>query len=52
MDNNGDVKYGFELDGQISRKEFGLFWNQLTAAGNRLISDDVHLHMNIQLLRN
>lgn len=52
LDNNGDVKYGFELDGQISRKEFGLFWNQLTAAGNGLISDDVHLHMNIQLLRN
>ncbi|MBU3744398.1 MAG: YceI family protein [Sediminibacterium sp.] len=49
IDMQGDVKYGFELEGSLSRKDFGLFWNQQTSSGNWLIADEVQLHLNIQL---
>lgn len=49
IDMQGDVKYGFELEGSLSRKEFGLFWNQQTSSGNLLIADEVNLHLHIQL---
>ncbi|MEI8110064.1 MAG: YceI family protein [Chitinophagia bacterium] len=51
VDMKGDVKHGFELEGTISRNEFGLFWNQLTASGSVLIADEVNLHLNIQLCK-
>lgn len=49
IDMQGEVKYGFELEGIISRKDFGLWWNQQTASGNLLIADEVNLLLNIQL---
>lgn len=49
IDMNGNVKHGFELEGTISRNEFGLFWNQQTTSGILLIADEVNLHLNIQL---
>lgn len=52
VDREGEVKCGFELSGQISRKDFGLFWDDLTAVGGIIIDDTIHLHMNIQLLKN
>jgi|694.fasta_scaffold10845_12 polyisoprenoid-binding protein YceI len=52
VDQEGEVKYGFELSGQISRKEYGLFWDDLTSAGNIIVDDLISLHMNIQLIRN
>lgn len=51
VDQLGEVKYGFELFGQISRKDFGLFWDDLTTAGGVIVDDIIRLHMNIQLLR-
>jgi len=52
VDQYGAVKYGFELTGEISRKDFGLFWDDLTAVGGIIIADTIYLHMNIQLLKN
>jgi polyisoprenoid-binding protein YceI len=52
VDQQGEVKYGFELTGQISRKDFGLFWDDLTSAGGIIVDDLIQLHMNIQLIRN
>ncbi|MFN5691047.1 MAG: YceI family protein [Bacteroidota bacterium] len=52
VDQEGEVKYGFELSGQISRKDFGLFWDDLTSAGNIIVDDLINLQMNIQLVRN
>ena len=47
----GQTKEGFELTGKISRKEFGLKWNAITEAGGALVSDDVRLIMNVQLVK-
>jgi polyisoprenoid-binding protein YceI len=47
----GNSKAGFELSGKIRRKEFGLSWDGVTEAGGVVVSDEVKLHLNIQLIR-
>ena len=47
----GNVKAGFTLNGKINRKDFGLTWNAALEAGGVLVSDDVRLNMEIQLLK-
>ena len=47
----GNVKAGFEVNGKINRKDFGLNWNALTEAGGALVSEEVKLHANIQLVQ-
>lgn len=51
VDPYGQTKAGFELTGKISRKEFGLQWNAVTEAGSIVVSDQVRLAMNIQLVK-
>lgn len=45
----GNEKHGFELNGKINRKEFGLEWGAVTEAGGVVVSDEVRLHMNVQM---
>ena len=47
----GQTKLGFEADGKIKRKEFGLGWDAVTEAGGVVVSDDVKLHLNIQFIK-
>lgn len=47
----GQTKAGFEIEGKISRKEFGLTWSAVTEAGSVVVSDQVRLHLSVQLVR-
>lgn len=47
----GQTKSGFEIEGKISRKEFGLTWSAVTEAGNVVVSDQVRLHLSVQLVK-
>jgi polyisoprenoid-binding protein YceI len=47
----GNTKAGFELEGKISRKEYGLTWNAVTEAGSVVVGDHVKLHANIQVVK-
>jgi len=47
----GNTKAGFEINGKISRKEFGLSWNAITEAGGMVVSDEVKLHLNVELAK-
>jgi polyisoprenoid-binding protein YceI len=47
----GQTKVGFELNGKISRKDFGLTWNGVTEAGGIVVSDEVRLAMEIQMIK-
>ena len=51
VDPYGQTKAGFEVTGRISRKEFGLVWNAMTEAGQVVVSDDIRLLCEIQLIR-
>ena len=47
----GQVKSGFEITGKINRKEFGLMWSAVTETGGILLSDDVKLALNVQMVK-
>ena len=51
VDPYGQTKAGFTVNGKISRKEFGLVWNAVTEAGQVVVSDDIRLHCEIQLVK-
>jgi polyisoprenoid-binding protein YceI len=47
----GQTKAGFTVSGKISRKEFGLTWNAVTEAGQVVVSDEIKIHAEIQLVK-
>ncbi|PZX50710.1 polyisoprenoid-binding protein YceI [Algoriphagus ratkowskyi] len=47
----GQTKAGFEIEGKINRKDFGLSWSAVTEAGSIVVSDQVRLILNIQLVK-
>lgn len=51
VDGYGQNKAGFEISGNINRKEFGLTWNMVTEAGGVVIGDQVKLQLNVQLVQ-
>jgi polyisoprenoid-binding protein YceI len=51
VDPYGQTKTGFELSGKINRKDFGLNWSATTEAGGVVVSDEVRLHADIQMVK-
>jgi polyisoprenoid-binding protein YceI len=47
----GNTKAGFEINGKINRKDFGLSWSAVTEAGGLVVADEVKLHLNIELAK-
>jgi polyisoprenoid-binding protein YceI len=47
----GNTKAGFEINGKINRKDFGLNWNALTEAGGMVVSEEVKLHLNVEVAK-
>lgn len=47
----GQQKAGFEVTGKINRKEFNLSWTAITEAGSIVVSDEVRIICNIQLVK-
>jgi len=49
VDAYGQTKYGFELEGKINRKDWGLTFNIEGGKGSLLIGDEVILLISIQM---
>lgn len=47
----GNLRAAAEGKGKISRKEWGLTWNQVLEFGSLLVSDDVRLSIDAQAVR-
>ncbi len=47
----GNVKAGFELNGKVNRKEFGLSWNAVTEAGGVVVADEIKISINVELVK-
>jgi polyisoprenoid-binding protein YceI len=47
----GQEKAGFEISGKINRKDFGLGWGAVTEAGGIVVSDEVKLHLAVQMVK-
>lgn len=46
----GNTKAGFTINGKINRKDFGLKWDAVTEAGGIVVSDEVRIACEIQLI--
>ncbi|HUC82825.1 MAG TPA: YceI family protein [Flavisolibacter sp.] len=51
VDPYGQTKAGFTVNGKISRKDFGLTWNAVTEAGSVVVSDEIKIHGEVQLVK-
>ena len=47
----GNTKAGFTLSGTINRKDWGLSWNAPLEAGGVLVSEDVRLNIDVQMVK-
>lgn len=47
----GQTKAGFEIRGEVNRKDFNLTWNAVTEAGSIVVSDKVKLVVDVQLIK-
>ena len=46
----GNTKAGFTINGKINRKDFGLTWSGVTEAGGIVLSEEVKIMSEIQLI--
>ena len=51
VDPYGQTKAGFEITGEINRKDFKLTWNAVTEAGSIVVSDKVKLAVEAQFIK-
>lgn len=51
VDPYGQTKAGFTVTGKLSRKEFGLNWNAVTEAGSIVVSDEIKINAEVQLVK-
>lgn len=47
----GNIKTGFSITGKINRRDFGLTWNAALETGGVLVSDEVKINCEIQLVK-
>ena len=47
----GNEKAGFAINGKINRKHWGLTWNSAVEAGGVLVSDEVRINCEVQLVK-
>ena len=47
----GNEKAGFEINGIINRKDWGLNWNGALEAGGVMLSDEVKINCEVQLIK-
>lgn len=51
QDMYGRTVAGFEISGKIKRLEYGLQWNAVTEAGGVVVSDEVKLVANVEVVK-
>ncbi|MDD2527647.1 MAG: YceI family protein [Lentimicrobiaceae bacterium] len=51
VDPYGQTKAGFEVKGEVNRKDFNLTWNAVTEAGSIVVSDKVKLEIDVQFVK-
>ncbi|SEL52823.1 Polyisoprenoid-binding protein YceI [Chitinophaga rupis] len=47
----GDVRAGFEVSGNINRKDYGLTWNLLTEVGSLVVGEEIKLQFDVELIK-
>jgi polyisoprenoid-binding protein YceI len=48
---DGRLRSGASATGRISRKEFGIVWNNLTETGGAVVGDEVQMTIDVELIK-
>lgn len=48
---HGDTRAGFQIAGKINRRDFGLNYNPFLEAGGMIVSEEVEINANIELIK-
>ena len=51
-DSHGNEKIGLSASTQISRKKFGLNWNEAMESGGVVVGDEVSITLDLELIKN
>lgn len=51
VDPYDQTKAGFTVTGKINRKEFGLTWDAVTEAGSIVVSNEIKINAEVQLVK-
>lgn len=51
QDDLGNLKAGFEMSMTINRREYDILWNQVLDNSSLLVSDEIRINCEVQLLR-
>jgi len=47
----GNQRAGFEFEGELNRKDFGLSWSSTTEAGGLVVADKIKLIINLEFVQ-
>lgn len=47
----GNTRAGFEINGEVNRKDFGLVWGAVTETGGIVLADNVRIHCHVELIK-
>jgi polyisoprenoid-binding protein YceI len=47
----GNQRVGFDVEGSIDRRDFGLTWNQTLPNGNLLVANEVKLLVSVSAVK-
>ena len=47
----GNQRAGFEFEGELNRKDFGLSWSSTTEAGGLVVADKIKLLINLEFVQ-
>lgn len=47
----GNLKAGFTISGKLNRKDFGLNWNAALETGGVMVSEEVRVHAEVQMVK-
>lgn len=47
----GNMRAGFNAEGKVNRKDFGMVWNKTLDSGGLVVGDDVHIRLDIECIQ-
>jgi polyisoprenoid-binding protein YceI len=47
----GNQRAGFNAEGKLNRKDFGMVWNKTLDSGGLVVGDEVHLRLDIECIK-
>lgn len=47
----GNTRAGFNAEGKLNRKDFGMVWNKTLDSGGLVVGDEVYLHLDIECIK-